>query len=462
MKIYNTLTKSKDEFKSIEKNKIRMYSCGPTVYMFAHIGNLRTYIFNDLMRRTLKYLGYDVKHVMNITDVGHLLSDADEGEDKMIKASREQKKSPWEIAEYYTKIFLEDIDSLNIERPEIICKATEHINEMIEFVEGLIDKGYGYELEDGIYYDVSKFKGYGKLSGNSLEEQLAGARVEVNEGKRHPADFALWKKASKEHIMQWQSPWGMGFPGWHIECSAMSRKYLGDQFDIHTGGVDAIPIHHENEIAQAEGLIGKQPVNFWVHGEFLLVDNGKMSKSLGNTYTIKQLEEKGFEPLAFRFFCFNAHYRTKLNFTWDGLKSAQVSLDKLRESVLAHQNGTEKIEEEEIKNLKNEFAEAVSDDLNIPRAMVVVWSVAKDSRKSKQFRDLLIDFDRVLGLNLDKVTEKKQEEFSEEIMELVNRRQEARMQKDWKLSDEIRDKLKEFGVAVEDTAEGPKIKRIQC
>lgn len=262
--------------------------------------------------------------------------------------------------------------------------------------------------------------------------------------------------------MQWQSPWGMGFPGWHIECSAMSRKYLGDQFDIHTGGVDAIPIHHENEIAQAEGLIGKQPVNFWVHGEFLLVDNGKMSKSLGNTYTIKQLEEKGFEPLAFRFFCFNAHYRTKLNFTWDGLKSAQVSLDKLRESVLAHQNGTEKIEEEEIKNLKNEFAEAVSDDLNIPRAMVVVWSVAKDSRKSKQFRDLLIDFDRVLGLNLDKVTEKKQEEFSEEIMELVNRRQEARMQKDWKLSDEIRDKLKEFGVAVEDTAEGPKIKRIQC
>ncbi len=459
MKLFNTLTKSKDQFEPIENNTVRIYSCGPTVYMYAHIGNLRTYVFMDILRRVLKYNGYKVKHVMNITDVGHLLSDADEGEDKMVKSAREQKKSPWEIAEYFTEAFFEDVEYLNIEKPEIICKATEHIDEMLEFVQGLVEKGYGYEIGDGIYYDVSKFKEYGKLSGISLEEQMAGARVEVNDEKRHPADFALWKKATKEHIMQWDSPWGPGYPGWHIECSAMGKKYLGDRFDIHTGGVDHIPIHHENEIAQSCGLLGVQPVNFWVHGEFLLVDGGKMSKSLGNTYTIRDLKEKGFEPMAYRFFCYNAHYRSKLNFTWEGLRSAQASLEKLREGVLAHSKGDLKIEQEEIDVLKKEFLDAVNDDLNIPRAMVIVWKIVKDSRKSRQFWDLLYDFDRVLGLRLDEVTEKKEEEFGTEIMQLVEQRQEARANKDWKTADQIRDRLKSMGIVVEDTPEGPKIKR---
>jgi len=461
MRIYNTLSKQKEQFKPMNDKNVRMYSCGPTVYMYAHIGNLRAYIFMDVLRRVLKYNGLQIKHVMNITDVGHLLSDADDGEDKMVKSAKEQKKSPWEIAEYYTKVFLEDIEALNIEKPEIISKATEHIDEMIEFVQGLIDRGYGYKIDDGIYYDVSKFKEYGSLSGISLEEQWAGARVDVNEEKRHPADFALWKKAPKEHIMQWQSPWGMGYPGWHIECSAMSRKYLGDQFDIHTGGVDHIPIHHENEIAQSQGLLGIRPVMYWVHGEFLLVDGGKMSKSLGNTYTLRDLKEKGFEPLVYRFFCFNAHYRSKLNFTWDGLKSAQTSLENLREGVLAHLNGEHIIEETEVNKLKEEFEEAINDDLNIPKAMAVVWSIIKDSRKSKQFRDLLCDFDKVLGLRLEQVAEKNEEEVEPEIIELVKQRQEARETRNWKAADEIRDKLKGLGIIVEDTPMGPKIKKIE-
>ena len=293
MKFYNTLTRQRDEFTPLEGNTVRIYSCGPTVYSYAHIGNMRTYVFMDLLRRALKYNGYELKHVMNITDVGHLVSDGDDGEDKMAKTAREQKKTPWEIAEYYTSVFMKDIDALNITRPEIIAKATEHIGEMIDFVQGLDKNGYAYETSDGIYYDIAKFDRYGMLSGNKLDEQKAGARVELNSEKRHPADFALWKKAPKEHIMQWESPWGMGYPGWHIECSAMGLKYLGKYFDIHTGGVDHIPIHHENEIAQSCGLLGNEAAKFWIHGEFMLVDGGKMSKSLGNTYTISHCRFHG-------------------------------------------------------------------------------------------------------------------------------------------------------------------------
>ena len=256
MKLYNTLSRKKEEFVPIKPGKAGMYSCGPTVYNYAHIGNMRTYVFMDMLRRTLEAYGFKVKSVMNITDVGHLTSDADEGEDKMARAAKEQKKTPWEIAQYYTDVFFKDLQALNIKRPNLTPKATEHIKEMLDFVQGLVDKGYGYETDDGIYFDISQFPDYGKLSGADLEAQLAGARVEVNQQKRHPADFALWKKAPKEHIMQWESPWGMGYPGWHIECSAMSRKYLGDVFDIHTGGVDHIPVHHENEIAQSEALLG--------------------------------------------------------------------------------------------------------------------------------------------------------------------------------------------------------------
>ncbi len=296
MKVYNTLSRSKEELKVQDPKEVKIYSCGPTVYSYAHIGNLRTYIFMDSLRRVLKHEGYGLKHVMNITDVGHLTSDGDEGDDKMEKAARKLQKSPWEIAAFYTDAFFKDIDRLNIDRPEIIAKATEHIDGMLEYVKALCDKGYGYETSDGIYFDIQKFPGYGKLSRAKLDDQLAGGseRVGVNNEKRHPADFALWKKVPKEHIMQWPSPWGdCTIPGWHIECSEMSREYLGDLLDIHTGGVDHIPIHHENEIAQSEALVGHKTVNYWMHAEFLLVDGGKMSKSLGNTYTIDNLILRG-------------------------------------------------------------------------------------------------------------------------------------------------------------------------
>jgi cysteinyl-tRNA synthetase len=461
MKLYNTLNRQKEEFKPLEGNEARIYSCGPTVYNFAHIGNLRTYIFMDTLRRVLRYEGYSLKHVMNITDVGHLVSDEDEGEDKMMKGAREQQKTPWEIAEYYTDVFMKDIRALHIEKPEIVPKATEHIQEMLTFVEGLVEKGYAYETSDGIYFDIGKFPGYGKLSRLDLEEQRAGARVEVNDEKRHPADFALWKKAPKEHIMQWPSRWGMGYPGWHIECSAMGRKYLGDTFDIHTGGVDHIPVHHENEIAQSEALLGKPAVNYWVHGEFMMVNNGKMSKSLGNAYTVSDLEKKGFNPLAFRYFCLNAHYRNKINFTWDAMQAAQVAYDRLLEGALVQKQGTDEIEPRVVADFQKEFDEAVTDDLNIPKALGVVWNVVRYGKKSKTLYALLVEMDRILGLGIAEAEHKKEEaeDLDPQIQELVDRRQQARKDKNWKLSDEIRDQLKAMGIVLEDTPQGVKWKR---
>lgn len=464
MKLYNTLTRQKEEFNPMNEGMVSIYSCGPTVYQYAHIGNLRTYVFMDILRRVLKYNGFELKHVMNITDVGHLVTDADEGEDKMLKTARETQKSPWEIAEYFTGIFLNDIAALNIGKPEYIPKATDHINEMLAFVVELVEKGYGYETSDGIYFDIMKFEGYGKLSGLDLEGQIAGARVDVNEEKRHPADFALWKKASKEHIMQWPSPWGMGYPGWHIECSAMSRKYLGDVFDIHTGGVDHIPVHHENEIAQSEALLGKPAVHYWLHGEFLLVDNGKMSKSLGNTYTVSDLKKNGLNPLAYRYMCLNANYRSKLNFTWDGMKAAQVSLDRLLEGVLAHKNAGEQVKVDVglIAAYEKDFEEAINDDLNIPRALGVTWNVARNATKSNALYNLLIKMDDILGLDFANAAEKPVTEAPDlepEIEELVNQRQQARKDKNWKLADEIRGKLNEMGIQLEDTPQGVKVTR---
>lgn len=459
MKFYNTLTRKKEDFNPINENEVRLYSCGPTVYNFAHIGNLRTYVFMDILRRVLKRNGHKLKHVMNITDVGHLVSDADEGEDKMEKAAKEQQKSPWEIAAYYTDVFFKDIEALNIEKPELVPKATEHIQEMIDFVVALVDKGYGYETSDGIYFDIQKFNGYGKLSKIDLEEQLAGARVDVNEEKRHPADFALWKKAPKEHIMQWPSPWGMGYPGWHIECSAMARKYLGDTFDIHTGGVDHIPIHHENEIAQSEALLDKPAVNYWLHGEFMMVNNGKMSKSLKNTYTIADLKAKGFTPLAFRYFCLNGHYRNKLNFTWDAMQAAQVSFDRLIEGALVHKLSTEEIESQVIEEFRRDFDEAINDDLNIPKALGIVWNIVRYGKKSKQLFELLLEMDSIIGLDIAKAEPKKEEVqgLDAEIEELINQRQQARKERNWKLADEIRDKLKEMNIVLEDTPQGVKV-----
>ena len=455
MIIYNTYDRKKEELKPIDGNRVRIYSCGPTVYNYAHIGNMRTYIFMDELRRVLKWNGYTLLHVMNITDVGHLTDDGDDGEDKMLKGAREQKKTPWEIAEYYTKIFFNDLKSLNIEKPEIVPKATDNIPEMIEFVQGLMENGYAYEISDGIYFDVEKFKGYGKLSGLSLKDQQAGARVESNPEKHHPADFALWKKAPKEHIMQWPSPWGMGYPGWHIECSTMSTKYLGETFDIHTGGVDHIPVHHENEIAQSEGKLGHKSVNYWMHGEFMLVDGGKMSKSLGNTYTLADLQEKGYSPLVFRYFCLNAHYRNKLNFTWDGMRSAKVAYEHLLQLVESQKNGTDKVDQEELSRLKKEFEDAINDDLNIPKALGLVWSMLRLPVKSRDIYDAVIDCDRILGLDLDKgIQVEKNENLNADIEEMIQKRQEARKNRDFALADKIRDELKEQGIILEDTKEG--------
>lgn len=454
MKLYNTLTRKKEEFAPLDGKTVRMYSCGPTVYNFAHIGNMRTYIFMDILRRTLRYEGYKVKGVMNITDVGHLLSDADEGEDKMEKAAKEQRKSPYEIADFYTKVFFDDLKKLNIGKPELTPKATEHIREMLDFVYTLCEKGYGYETSDGIYFDISKFPAYGQLSGINLEDQKAGARVEVNDEKRSPFDFAIWKKAPKEHIMQWDSRWGKGYPGWHIECSAMSKKYLGEVFDIHTGGVDHIPIHHENEIAQSYGYSGKNPAKFWMHGEFMLVNNGKMSKKLGNTYLVSQLEEMGYSPMCFRYFCLNTHYRKKLNFTFEGMDGAKTAYARLCALVAKHREGENDVSDEKLAAYRKEFEEDVTDDLNVPGAMGVLWTMLKEPASRKIYA-LALEMDKVFGLKLDEAkAEEVKEEFPAEITAIANERAAARAAKAWGKSDELRAKLDELGYAVKDTKEG--------
>ncbi len=460
MKVYNTLDREKEEFTPLQGNLVRMYSCGPTVYSYAHIGNMRTYIFMDLLRRSLRFCGYKVKGVMNITDVGHLLSDGDEGEDKMQKAARKEGKTPWEIAAFYTDAFFKDIEALNVSRPEIIAKATDHIPEMIEFVKGLLEKGYAYEISDGIYFDIGKFPGYGKLSGQTVDEKEAGARIEENSEKRHPADFALWKKADKNHIMQWESPWGMGFPGWHIECSAMSKKYLGEVFDLHTGGIDAVPVHHENEIAQNEALAGKKTVNYWMHGEFMMVDGGKMSKSLGNVYTVSDLVKKGYLPLDFRYFCLNAHYRKKLNFTFEGMDAAHVSYERLRNALYAHKMSAAATDPAVLDDLMKKFKGAVEDDMNIPYALGVLWDAVK-LPKSKDVYKLALEFDKVLGLSLDKVTAPAPEKIDvpAEIAALAEARFAAKKEKNWTEADRLRAEIAEKGYLIKDTKDGYTIER---
>ena len=462
LRFYNTLSRQKEEFKPINPKFVTMYSCGPTVYNYAHIGNLRTYIFMDLIRRTLKLSGYKIKGVMNITDVGHLMADSDDGEDKMAVAAKKQNKTPWEIAEYYSKIFFEDLQKLNIGKPEIIAKATEHIEDMISYVQNLESHGFSYETSDGIYFDIAKFPSYGCLSRANLEDQLAGARVEVNDEKRHPADFALWKKADPLHIMQWESPWGMGYPGWHIECSAMSQKYLGKTFDIHSGGVDHIPIHHENEIAQNEAITGEKSVNYWIHGEFMLVDNGKMSKSLGNTYTIAQLEEKGYSPLDFRFFCLNTHYRKKLNFTFDGLDAAKVSRERLMQALASHKASSTPTNPDTIAKYKQDFHAAIEDDINVPLALGILFTAIKEP-KSKDIYELALYFDKEFGLSLDQLPAIKEEsvDVPEEVMALVEKRKEAKKNKDFALADSIRGEILALGYNVLDTREGVKVTPIK-
>ena len=456
---YNTLTKKKELFKSLEPKKVKMYSCGPTVYKDATIGNMRTNLFQDTLRRVLEYNGYEVKQVMNITDVGHLVSDGDEGEDKMLKSAREEHKTPMEIAEYYTKLFFKDLERLNVEIPEVICKATDHIEEMLEMVQKIIENGYAYETSTAIYFDVSKLDEYGILSGINLREQKAGARVEVDPEKRNPYDFALWIKAPENHLMKWDSPWGPSYPGWHIECSAMGQKYLGDQFDIHTGGIDLIPTHHENEIAQSKGKCGKIPARYWLHGEYLLINGGKMSKSLGNVYLIKDIKERGYDPIVYKLFSYSCHYRNKLNFTWEGIDSAAKSLERLRNSYQINLNGTDELttdDKEKLVQIEENFHRAINDDLNMPLAMSFVWEAARFEKKNPEVSNLLAKFDSVLGIKIDEVNSEK-EEIPQEILDLVEQRKIARENKDWAKSDELRDLIAQKGYLVKDTKNGVEI-----
>jgi cysteinyl-tRNA synthetase len=464
--IHNSLTRQKEAFSTIEPGKVRMYNCGPTVYDQAHIGNMRTYIMADLVRRVLEYLGLEVRQVMNITDVGHLTSDADEGEDRMLVGARRSGRDPWQIAEHFTRLFFEDTDALNIQRPHVVCKATEHIPEMIALVERLEERGVTYEIGDGVYFDVSQCSNYGQLSGQTVDDIQAGARVAVNPEKRHPADFALWRKATPEHIMQWDSPWGRGFPGWHIECSAMSMKYLGETLDIHIGGEDHIAIHHENEIAQSETATGKRFVNTWMHGRFLRwnADDRRMSKSSGEFLVVGDLVERGFDPFAFRYLCLTAGYRVPLTFSWDGMDSAAESLRNLRDSVrrLANEAGAA-APAGQVEDLHQRFRAAVADDINVPGALAVTWEAIRranrsgDSAEKRALLDLVLDIDRVLGLDLSDAAA-PDTPVPAEVQTLVDRREAARAARDWAAADALRDAIQEHGYAVEDTPDGPRLR----
>lgn len=462
MQVYNTLTKKKDEFVPLEPGKAGIYSCGPTVYNYAHIGNLRTYIFADVLRRTLEYEGFDVKQVINITDVGHLTSDEDAGEDKMETGARREGKSIWDIARFYEDAFFKDINALDIERPTVVARATENIQLMIDLVKRLEERGYTYETDQAVYFDVTKFPDYTKLAGQALEEKIVAVRSEVREDpeKKSPADFALWFKATGKfanHLMQWDSPWGSGFPGWHIECSAMSMHYLGETFDIHTGGIDHIPVHHTNEIAQSEAATGKQFVDYWMHAEFLIVGTGeKMAKSGEGFLTLQSLVDRGYDPLSYRFMCLQAHYRSKLNFTWEALDAAQAGYERLKAFVqVAKRTGGEA--QPWMEEYKTRFTEAITDDLNMPRAVAVMWELIKEANTRQEFgvMDVLNDFDRVLGLRLAEVVESSEEsELEPEYAALITERETARKEKNWARADELRKELLASGIVLEDRPEG--------
>lgn len=452
LKLYNSLTRVKEEFKPYGE-KVNMYSCGPTVYYYPHIGNMRAYLFMDNLRRVLKYNGYEINGVMNITDVGHLTSDADEGDDKMLVASKRENKSPWEIAKFYTDIFMEEAKRLNIDLPEHICPATTIIDEIIKFVQGLLDKGYAYETSKGIYFDISKFNDYGQLSGKVIEQDIAGARIEVDPEKRNPQDFTVWIKAPKEHIMKWESPWGLGYPGWHIECSAIGRKYLGEHIDIHTGGVDHKPIHHENEIAQSDSLEGHKVVNTWMHLEFLQVNGGKMGKSLGNLYTLDDLAKQGFEPEVYRYFYFMAHYSKQQNFTFEAMQSAKNSLNALKVAVLEHKNGTASVD---TSQYINEFKDAVNNDLNMPVALAVVWKILKEP-KSVDVYNTIMDFNRILGFDFDISVE---DDIPQEVKDMAEERWNAKLNRNWAIADELRNKITSLGYQILDSKDGFEIKKL--
>lgn len=456
--LYNTKTRNKEEFIPINPPMVTMYCCGPTVYNYAHIGNLRTYIFEDLLANTLRLAGYKVKHVMNVTDVGHLTSDGDEGEDKMKIAAEREKKSVLEIARMYEDAFFRHTAALGLKRPIIVCRATEHINDMIEFVKTLEEKGYAYISNGNVYFDTSKFPRYGCLSGQSREELKHGARTEQDLSKKNPSDFVLWFTSSKfeNQILQWDSPWGRGYPGWHIECSTMATKYLGERIDIHCGGIDHIPVHHENEIAQSEAKLGHEWVNYWVHMEFLNNKSGKMSKSKGGFLTLDTLEEKGWKPVHYKYFCLTSHYRSSAIFSDEAMDSAKKAYENLADFVADFKATAKDLtseENKELENLKTEFNNYLFDDLKTPLALSYMWGVIKDNKKNATVRlAFLMHVDSVLGLFLKDIAAKKTEqvEVTPEIADLLEKRAVARAAKDWKKSDEIRDKLAILGVGVKD------------
>ena len=430
-----------------------MYTCGPTVYEYAHIGNLRTYIFEDILRRVLEFNGFSVKHVTNITDVGHLTSDADEGEDKMEKGSRRTGKTAWEIAELYTEAFRDDLRNLNILEPTIWCRATDHIEEQIALIQCIESKGYTYSTSDGIYFDTSRLQDYGRLARLDIEGLQAGARIEMAE-KRNLTDFALWKfdPPDVERQMKWDSPWGMGFPGWHIECSAMSAKYLGPYFDIHCGGEDHIPVHHTNEVAQTQACYGTNLANFWMHGCFLQLNEAKMAKSSGGFLRLQNLIDQGYDPLTYRYFCMSAHYRSKLNFTWESVEGAQTGLNRLRTACYdLGEAGTPD------QAYMDRFAEQINRDLNMPRAVALTWELARSDLEAPVKKATLCEFDSVLGLGLAD-WEPSEDAVPDEIMALVQQRQQARAEKRWEDADGIRDQVSEVGYEIEDTPEGPRVR----
>ncbi len=471
MKLFNSLSREVEEFVPIKPPAVGMYTCGPTVYGYASIGHGRKYVGDDLLRRLLTYNGFEVMHVQNVTDVGHLVSDADEGEDKMEKGARTAGKTVWEVADFYTKDFYASMDLLNVLRPSRVCKATDHIPEQVELVQRLMTRGFAYDTPEAVYFEVAKFPRYDGLFGQQLADKRVAVREEVQTGehKRNPADFALWFKAVgrfADHTMQWESPWGKGFPGWHIECSAMSMKYLGESFDIHTGGEDHLSIHHPNEIAQSEAATGKPMAKYWVHHVFLKVDGQKMGKSLGNVYRVPEVMEKGFSPLALRYLFLTAHYRTPLNFTWSSLASAQTAYDKLVQFVQqAKRKGEEArttLTKEKMKKLESyreRFLAAVNNDLNFPQGLAVVWEMLKSNIPDYDKLDQILDFDRILGLNLGEAGFSKTA-IPEEIVDMAAKRQELRLAGKYVEADQLRVEIEKQGFKIEDGKMGLSVKKV--
>ena len=446
IKLYNTLSNRKEKFESIRPGVVAMYNCGPTVYFFPHIGNMRSYILADILRRTIEYSGSKVKQVINITDVGHLVSDSDEGEDKIEKSAKKEGKTAFDIARFYENAYYQDLKDLNIKSDDTkFPRATEHIKEQIEILKILEEKGFAYKTSDGLYFDTSKFKEYGKLGNINIKEQKEGARIETNIEKRNHSDFALWKyspsaSGGEKRLQEWESPWGVGFPGWHIECSAMSRKYLNQPFDIHTGGIDHIPVHHNNEIAQSECAFGVPLANFWLHNEFITVEGEKMSKSLGNIFTISDLKKRQIHPLAFRLWLLSGHYRSPMNFTWDAVLGAHKTLEKL---IFEFDNlSKEDIDKETIEK----FESFLGNDLDTPKALALLHN-AFNLKKSKK---TIQEMDKILGLNFSFLSKKIKENISDEVMELKNERDTARKEKNWQKSDELREEIEKEGYLLED------------